>query len=176
MAVLRGEEIVESQALLLDVFYDGYGENYVGNDRFYSNYLLPAHVAITDDRSEFLAGAALMRNSRITAIATRYDTESFGNRFQNMVGILQFSRLVDPEGWIAIGASSKQAMKAAAQAAGMGRSRDSELLEDRLERSGKRAEYTVKETVSGLLICLASSGHGSDYWQEVWDWDNVSSL
>ncbi len=175
MSVLLGEQITDSQSLLLDVFRDGYADRYVGDQRFLEGYLLRAHVAVVDDRDEVLRGAALLRNSRITSIATRTDREKYGSRFQGLVGLLHMTHEVDDDAWIGIGSDVKPAMRAAADQAGMSRTKDEELLRVRLVRSGKIDQYSVRSNAAGLVISLAGSNHGADYWQEVWDWSTATT-
>ncbi len=171
MKFLSPEEIPSSQDLLLDVFRDGYTDSYVGDERFLHGYLQRAHIAILDDRTESLNGAALIRNSRITAAAPRTDREAYGSRFQNYVGLLETAHSIKDDAWLGIGLDVKESVRAAAEQAGMTRSRNEALLMARLEKTGRMSSFAIQSCDNGLLISLAGSNHGDNYWQEVWDWD-----
>lgn len=174
MALLTGEAIASSHDVLLDVFRDGYADAYVGDAHFSKNFLDRADVAVVDDRHEDINAAALLRNSRITAIATRSDRETFGPRIDNFAGLLRYTHLVDDAAWITIGVDAKQAVRTAAAEAGMTQSCNEGLLRERLERTGRAGSFATSWNGTGLIINLAGSSHGSDYWQEVWGWDTSS--
>ncbi len=169
-SVLFPDQIASNSCALTDLFAESYGEGFVGAERFRAGYLDPADRAFCIGALPDLGAVALLRNTRITASATSPDRERFGSRFDLLVSLMGDVRKEEPSAWASVGTSAREVIRAATIAAGMKRSDDEDLLNQRLSKFGDVSRYQVERTSEGLLIALRSSQKGPDYWQEVWDW------
>lgn len=172
MQILNSESLVNSQSKILDVFRDGYGEKYLGDEHFIQSYILQARSAVINDSFDSLGGAALIgKSDRITAVTTRSDREQYGSRFQGLISLLKAAQLAADDTWMGIGLDAHPAVSSAAEQAGMQRTQNKELVLARLERTNRLSRFALRRAATGFEISLAGSAHGSDYWSAVWGWE-----
>ena len=171
MKILHGEALTDSKDVLLNVFEDGYGERYLGDEYFLNNYILQARAAVVNDTSDLIRGAALIgKSARITAIATRNDRTIYGSRFQNLVTLIEASQPIDNDVWIGIGHDAHPAVAAAAEQAGMQQCQSEEEVIARLKRTERLSNFSIRRAVDGFEVSLEGSRHGPAHWTAVWGW------
>lgn len=176
MVVFPPSDIALSEKLLTDFFGLAYAERFVGTEAFSQFFVREADVAICLDTTENLHAAALIRSTRITAAGTHPDVETHGRRFLNFITLLKEIHTFQPESWTTIGLDVSDRIRAYAETAGMQRSMDVHLLQRRLQPFGGLGTVAIRETDDGLLIASKLSSKGPDYWQEVWDWSESSTI
>lgn len=156
---------------LLSLFRNSYGDNYLGDGLFLQNYIHRADKVTSLDEGGELKAAALMRASRLTAIATDPSRREPGYRQRLMVNLLRLTQLVQPDGWITIHDTATK-MQQTAELAGMAPLQNKEHIRERLHRFGELAIHTVAASPNGLIVTRTGSHHGADYIQHAWGWQD----
>jgi len=70
--------------VFLSIFRESYGNRYLGDEIFLNDYIYRADKIVKLGDVDNLRAVALIRNSRITAVATVNNRELFGRRYQLM--------------------------------------------------------------------------------------------
>lgn len=155
---------------LLSFFELGYGENFVGTDRFKADYIDLSDTVVVLGNPNNISAAALLRASRVTAMSTHPDQSTYGPRFVNLLGLIEEIAEKDADAWTTINASNA-AMVGLAKVARLRKIDDIKELELRLKKFGELDSHTITVTDTGLTLAKNNSlSHPSTYVQHAWAW------
>lgn len=151
-------------------FRRGYGCAYLGDDSLRKKIQRSSHAVLLGDFDGDLnvAGAALIADKRILALATSPNTVHDHSRYESAVTLLRSCLEELSCQWLTIGQEYSRVQQAA-QDAGLTRVSDPTLVQGLLAEAGEASNYDLHYDENGeLLVARVTSEFRPDYEQQFW--------
>ena len=155
----------------LSLFRKSYGGRYLGDNIFLNDYINKADKIVRLGSMDNLKAAALLRASRLTAVATSTDREIVKRRDEAMLELLLSIKKSQEDAWVTIDSSAIR-MQNIVKIAGMVPLHNKEHLIKRIKRLGELDIHKLTVKPQGIILERFGSYHGPHYVQLAWGWQD----